>query len=301
MITHSLNFLRLCGVFILTAFSLPRSLPAAAQQSRHTHQASVDKPAVHGMFICGNPRMGGNVYASHLPMFRSPHNYQVLVELDISDFGRKIFAKSLKNFPLESTYTLAPEEFVLPEMMHNPRPFKARLYRGHFERGGKPIGDTLLVKITRVIYFKQLPPQAPHADTARLVVFGAGTMPTRKLAALYNTGASRSTRSSQRSRVSPAKAANEREERVYFAAHILSGKPDFDQILVLKPAVKTTTLSQLPIDKPFALTIANSNNNQGWNTGTTLKAFSNPQDNEVVPTSWIVLKSLYLEYSDVSQ
>jgi hypothetical protein len=41
-------------------------------------QASAqDQPAVHGMLLVGEETL----YLSHLPMFHSPHNYQVILEV----------------------------------------------------------------------------------------------------------------------------------------------------------------------------------------------------------------------------
>ena len=50
-----------------------------AAWGQHSIPASEDKPATHGMLIFGTNK----IYASHLPMFHSPHNYQVILELDL--------------------------------------------------------------------------------------------------------------------------------------------------------------------------------------------------------------------------
>ena len=48
--------------------------------------ANADVPTTHGMLLFGNE----TVYASHLPMFHSPHDYQLILELDlegVANFG----------------------------------------------------------------------------------------------------------------------------------------------------------------------------------------------------------------------
>ena len=42
--------------------------------------AQADRPSVHGMLLFGKE----NLYASHLPMFHAPHDYQVIFKLNLS-------------------------------------------------------------------------------------------------------------------------------------------------------------------------------------------------------------------------
>src|SRR5262249_46637739 len=92
-----------------------------------------DKPAIHGMLMVGSKQ----IYLSHLLMFRSPHDYQAILEVDLGQPGNSAYLEDRNNHPLEKIYTLEPQErFVLPAMIQNPRDFSAKIYRGHFERGG---------------------------------------------------------------------------------------------------------------------------------------------------------------------
>lgn len=43
-------------------------------QSEHGHIHYTDKPSVHGMTLMGTEL----IYASHLPMFHTPHDYQII-------------------------------------------------------------------------------------------------------------------------------------------------------------------------------------------------------------------------------
>lgn len=171
------------------------SLPLGAQ-AQHEHSASpptatvsADRPATHGMLVFGTEA----VYASHLPMFHAPHHYQLVVELTLSDSARAAYAASRRAFPAEAVYTLEPERFVLPDMVGHPRPFRATLYRGHFERGGVPVAGAQQVSIRRVLLFRPLDAaQAPAAQAPGLLV------------------------------------GNGREQ---FLLHRIEGRPDFDQVL----------------------------------------------------------------------
>jgi len=156
-----------------------------AQTPGHHHH---DKPSVHGMLIAG----ASKIYLSHLPMFHSPHDYQVIFEAQFSSAGQAAYLAGLKGSN-ETVYTLVPESFVLPDMVQTPKPFAAQIYQGHFERGGLLIASQVKVEITKVIYFKKLDPNGIKPLQGNYILFG-----------------------------------NEKEQ---FLAHTISAKPDFDQIL----------------------------------------------------------------------
>lgn len=104
-----------------------------------------------------------SVYLSHLPIFHSPHDYQAILEVEISNDPRKD----------PGLYTIVPEKFSLPEMMSHPRPFKAEIYAGHFERGGKLLGSATL-KIKNVLVFRKLNPAGQRPDQSTYYSFGNG-------------------------------------------------------------------------------------------------------------------------------
>lgn len=156
------------------------------------HEMPTDKPSTHGMLLFG----GEKIYVSHLPMFHSPHDYQIILELELSKADKqKYVADKIKN-PNYPTYTIEPEKFVLPDMVNNPKPFKINLYRGHFERGGTPILTNITVKIVQVVYFKKFKPEEAKTKTTDFILFG-----------------------------------NPKEQ---FLAHQISNKPDFEQIIEVK-------------------------------------------------------------------
>jgi hypothetical protein len=160
------------------------------------HKMSLDKPSTHGMLLFGSD----NIYASHLPMFHSPHDYQILIELELSKADKVKYLLDVKQNPNYSTYTIEPEKFVLPDMINNPKPFKVNLYRGHFERGGIEILKSITVKIVKVIYFKKFNLNEPKSKVSNFILFG--------------------------------------NEKKQFLAHEISSKPDFEQIIEIKTNLK---------------------------------------------------------------
>lgn len=161
-----MKFLILLSMLITSAFA------------QHHHS---DMPSVHGMVIFGK----SSIYLSHLPMFHSPHDYQAIMEVEITSDLR--VAGGL--------HTIVPEKFSLPEMMAKPRPFKAEIFAGHFERGGKLLGSTT-VKIKKILLFKKLNPSGQRPLQSTYYSFGNG--------------------------------------KEQFLIHKISSRPDFDHILQVK-------------------------------------------------------------------
>ncbi|WP_299765021.1 hypothetical protein [uncultured Dokdonia sp.] len=171
--------------------------------AQHDHQQmSNDKPSTHGMLLFGSE----DIYASHLPMFYSPHDYQVLLELTFSNEDKQKYIEHKKQHPNSPTYTIAPERFVLPDMINNPRPFKITVYQGHFERGGITILKDISVSIKHVVYFKKFNPKDAKIKTADYILFG-----------------------------------NNKEQ---FLVHQISNKPDFEQIIEVKTSLQSFSEDQ---------------------------------------------------------
>jgi hypothetical protein len=165
------------------------------------HHPSADHASVHGMLVVGK----SHIYLSHLPMFHSPHDYQVIFEAQFSEAGQKTYLNSQAQSD-ETVYTLVPEAFVLPDMVQHPRVFTAQLYRGHFERGGSLIASNVQVEIKNVIYFKKFNPVESQPSTASYLLFGNG------------------------------------DEQ--FLAHQIFAAPDFDQVSKVSVAAEAVSLLQ---------------------------------------------------------
>lgn len=128
----------------------------------------------HGMALFGGKDA---LYASHLPMFHAPHDYQVVLQVRIADpkldaaLRRRLNGKT-------ALWTIDPEKFELDRLAPNAsaplREFKADLVDGHFERGGKTQYAGATVLVDKVLMFRKLSADAAKRDKARYVQLGSG-------------------------------------------------------------------------------------------------------------------------------
>jgi hypothetical protein len=126
----------------------------------------------HGMALFGGKE---GLYASHLPMFHAPHNYQVLLQVHIADPKLDAALRQRLNGKT-ALWTIAPEKFELnrlaPGAAQALKQFKADLVLGHFEQGGKTQYAGAVVVVDKVIMFRQLDDQQRNQATARYVQLG---------------------------------------------------------------------------------------------------------------------------------
>lgn len=140
----------------LCALALASSAPALA-----------DRMGTHGMLIFG----GEATYASHLPMWHPPHDAQILLELTSDMPG-------CQPRSADGVYTLQPEPFDLdrlaPDAAQPLESFRAKLYQGHFERGGQLVMPDCSFRIARVLHFAWLDPAHSDGPPDEYLVFGRG-------------------------------------------------------------------------------------------------------------------------------
>src|SRR3954469_18010054 len=93
----------------------------------HTHQETQEPP--HNMMVVGEK----SVFLSHLPMFMSPHNFQVILEATFTSEGRsvqEIYARDRQSHRQTKMYSLRPEErFKLPSLF-TPNPPSRTSFKG---------------------------------------------------------------------------------------------------------------------------------------------------------------------------
>lgn len=128
----------------------------------------------HGMALFGGKEA---LYASHLPMFHAPHDYQVVLQVHIAD--PKLDAALRQRLDGKTAlWTIDPEKFELnrlaPHAAAPVREFKADLVDGHFERGGKTQYAGATVVVDKVLVYRQLSADATRRDSARYVQLGSG-------------------------------------------------------------------------------------------------------------------------------
>ncbi len=130
--------------------------------------ASTDPLSTHGMLVFGRTR----VFLSHLPMSRTPHDYQLVFEAGLP-------AEALAQYRADAAanrdliYTLEPaSRWVLPNTITRDTTFLAHLYRGHFERGGVRIAANVTVTVREVVMFRRF---APGDSVRPPAWFGVGS------------------------------------------------------------------------------------------------------------------------------
>lgn len=127
-----------------------------------------DAHGVHGMVLFGEP---GRLFVSHLPLYRHPHDWQVVLELEPeSAAGESVIRAQLADSGL---LTLQPEPFDLfrlkPGAGEPLMRFTAALYRGHFERGGESLAE-LGWRVKRTWFFEPVVARSGVTDHRYLVV-----------------------------------------------------------------------------------------------------------------------------------
>jgi len=167
----------------------------------HTMHDKADDHGVHGMLLFGEEVL----YLSHLPMFMTMHDRQVILEVTLSD-GRQdpqAVYRADRQQAGERVYTLVPERFSLQRLgAEGPdalRSFQGTVHRGHFEKpGNRVILQDVTVNVVNVVHFRRFDPQAEVLPDLQYLLFGRG-------------------------------------DELYLA-HLITRSPDFDQIVPVKLA-----------------------------------------------------------------
>ena len=157
--------------------------------------ASTDRPSVHGMLLFG----GDRVFLSHLPMSRTPHDYQLVFEAQLPASTLQQYRRD-RAAHLNELYTIEPAtQWVLPNTIRLDTVFRAHVYRGHFERGGVRIASDVAVTVREVVMFRKFETADRMQPTAWFTV---GDAPER------------------------------------FLVHRIAGRGDVDQVLQLCPGAR---------------------------------------------------------------
>lgn len=167
------------------------------------HMPPKEKAATHGMTVVGEK----SIYLSHLPMFMTPHNFQVIFEAAFTKGGKSVqeaYVKDRRSNPTIKMYTLEPlDKFKLTTLFRPTPParssFRGKLYRRHFERDGEEVSGLtdFDVKINRVVYLNELDGTMTKPDELTYRLFG-------------------------------------RPDELFLAHVIAAPAPDFDQIISVK-------------------------------------------------------------------
>lgn len=133
-----------------------------AAQTPHQH----DYTGSHGMVLFA---ANDSLLVSHLPLYRPPHDYQLVYEVTLSaDIQQAVLAKLQQNKLL----TLLPADFDLRQMI-NASVFSvnADIYQDHFERGGERWLTGVAVTFSRQLYQRRLPDVYKPANNGSYAAF----------------------------------------------------------------------------------------------------------------------------------
>ncbi|MCW8878848.1 MAG: hypothetical protein OQK04_15045 [Kangiellaceae bacterium] len=106
---------------------------------------------VHGMVLF---EFEGKIYASHMPLHHSIHSYQVILEIRLPP---NIISRVNQRLKQRKLFSIAPEIFDLFDVKNNKLSnFTAKIFQGHFERGGQVIAENIDITIKDVLLFESI-------------------------------------------------------------------------------------------------------------------------------------------------
>ncbi len=128
----------------------------------------------HGMALFGGKE---GLYASHLPMFHAPHDYQVVLRVRLQDRAQDAALRARLDGKT-ALWTVAPEKFEIdrlaPQAADPLRAFRADLVLGHFERGGAAQYRGATVIVDKVLVYRRLSHTPSVAGAAHYLQIGQG-------------------------------------------------------------------------------------------------------------------------------
>lgn len=146
-------------------------------QMHHEPEHEPHDHGVHGMLLFGEETL----YLSHLPMFMTMHDHQVILEVTLAHGQEDAHAiyRADRQDTGERVYTLVPERFSLrrlgaegADVLHS---FQGTVHRGHFEKeGNRAILTDVTVNVANVIHFRKFDPHAQALPELQYLLFGRG-------------------------------------------------------------------------------------------------------------------------------
>lgn len=141
-------------VLVVVALFLSQQSSAFETEHDHSHHSRV---GYHGMVLVTD---GVDLYASHLPLYRSPHDFQLLYKIESrfkNELVARLTAHAESSTYLDNMVTLLPAKFDLNKLVAGETfAIETQFYTGHFERGGKKWLKDLNLKFVRQIYKRPL-------------------------------------------------------------------------------------------------------------------------------------------------
>lgn len=235
----------------------------------HTETPVTEPAAGHGMAVVGVDA----IFLSHLPMFHAPHDYQVILETSFGAADRTYRDDRAENSTTR-LYTFAPDRFVLSKLFRgaNDEPpaltsFAGSLVRNHFEQPpahpeeAVEIATDVAVDVVNVVYHQKFDPHGPMPDHLEYLLFGRG---------------------------------NE-----LFLAHLITGPPDFDQLISAR--IQDLDFTDDHLGHGVAITLTDRPNTPDGRIREGEQVSANARvDDHDVPVEIDADTELYMETSDLT-
>ncbi|WP_194818688.1 hypothetical protein [Nocardia sp. XZ_19_385] len=110
----------------------------------------------HAMLVFGT---GVDCYFSNLPKFSAPHNFQVILSIELDERGKRALGADRRT-GYDGLHTFVPDAFAMSELdprRERPREtLRGTLFRGHVHRGGEAVVGDVAAEIRQVVYFEEL-------------------------------------------------------------------------------------------------------------------------------------------------
>jgi len=143
-------------LFSLMLFTSSLALANSVYEHQHDHKGH-DRVGMHGMVMVTD---GVELYASHLPLYRAPHDYQLIYQVETihkAQLIKRLSETSKEQGYVDNMVTLLPAKFDLNQLIAGESfEIKTQLYSGNFERGGKKWLHDNNFKFVRQIYKRPL-------------------------------------------------------------------------------------------------------------------------------------------------
>jgi hypothetical protein len=153
------SVLILSTVLALTGCAAEIDQPAQAESAVTAH----GRVGSHGMVLVGSPDAA---YLSHVPMFNTPHDVQLLLSVSLEGGSAKLPASFS-----DRLFTFLPEVLSLDDLRLGAlRKIRGTVFLGSFEHGGTPIAKNVTVNVTSIIHQNVL--DAHSTDAPGWFVFG---------------------------------------------------------------------------------------------------------------------------------
>lgn len=155
-------------VFIITTFT---SANAESNIDQHKDKHKHGRIGSHGMVLITD---GNKLFASHLPLYSYPHDYQLIYSVSTQ------VDQDVINYLINGngTVTILPDIFDLNLLINHPTnsyTINAKLYKGHFERGGKLWSEQVRLTFKDKLFQRKLAQQNSSHDEWTTVALSANT------------------------------------------------------------------------------------------------------------------------------